>query len=395
MTTEEPTALTTTAEDEQGQEVVLTRQAPIDIYIVSPSGANVLIPQVNPVDPVSLIKQAITELQETAAYSNYHFELNGAPVSDYLEIAVYAPVEDASMTLTMVSDLYDVRKARLQLKRVRDIIAVPPVTRSASTNSQTSEGHDDDEAKGDEKGSAEVKSEEADDAAKEKSKGKLPVAEEVFAVHGFEKFYEEVLLRTGHAEPSPLAGAKAPSDVVKSVALSGWNPPSAGRKVQGDILYIEAADEGIFHITATPHGFFVNKSTRYVFDAAPAVNAHFSHELLYTLMGASAGLRTAWAALCTATEERDSTTSKHPFGPLDAIVTLYNQGREDQLSNRLQWNTPPTGLFAGDKGHTFDLGRTHEDLADGFGIDENGAPREWYVYAITLICVYVIIYRGD
>jgi hypothetical protein len=44
-------------------------------------------------------------------------------------------------------------------------------------------------------------------------------------------------------------------------------------------------EEAVFHITCTPSGFYVNKSTRHSFDPSPTVNAHFSHELFVTLLG--------------------------------------------------------------------------------------------------------------
>jgi hypothetical protein len=88
----------------------------------------------------------------------------------------------------------------------------------------------------------------------------------------------------------------------------------------------------VFHVTCTSGGFYVNKSTRYSFDPTPAVNAHFSHELFVTLLGASPSLRSSWHGLCT--YKPTTTTIKRPdssSGALDVVSTLYSQGREDQV----------------------------------------------------------------
>jgi protein TIF31 len=48
---------------------------------------------------------------------------------------------------------------------------------------------------------------------------------------------------------------------LKSVVLSGWNPPPASRRFVGDLLYVEVRtlDDTLLHITASPNGFYLNK----------------------------------------------------------------------------------------------------------------------------------------
>ena len=73
----------------------------------------------------------------------------------------------------------------------------------------------------------------------------LPSEEEIFAPLCLGSFFKEVLLRVGSAEEPPISSAdtvrvKDPSECVKSVSASGWNPPPMSRASQGDLLYIEA-----------------------------------------------------------------------------------------------------------------------------------------------------------
>jgi Mitochondrial function, CLU-N-term len=84
-------------------------------------------------------------------------------------------------------------------------------------------------------------------------KRRLPSEEEIFSPACLGSFFREVLLRVSSVEESPSKGSimgleakgtavrvKEPSECVKSVSASGWNPPPMSRASQGDLLYIEA-----------------------------------------------------------------------------------------------------------------------------------------------------------
>jgi len=157
------------------------------------------------------------------------------------------------------------------------------------------------------------------------------------------------------------------------------SPPPV-RRIQGDLLYIEIiTEEGVFHITSTGKGYYVNKSTRLIFDPNPNTKSHFSSELFTTLLGVSCSARSVWHTLCTHNEPVN--TMDLSSGALDTINSFYNQGREDLVFVRpqSQWNVPMKGTFGNvltDK-HTYDVSRLHDDLSDQFGSDERGGPREW------------------
>lgn len=90
-----------------------------------------------------------------------------------------------------------------------------------------------------------------------------------------------------------------------TVAISGFNPPPAQRKLLGDLVYLEVnlpGDEGTVHVTAIPSGFYVNRSKtevgghvkEYSFDPKPAAEPCFSHTLLDCLLLKSKSLRSSW-----------------------------------------------------------------------------------------------------
>jgi Mitochondrial function, CLU-N-term len=121
--------------DTKTQHVNSMRQSPLDITVILPNGKKLLIMSVSPSEPTSSIKQNLQEFQESAPYSNYFFEtVDNRVISDYVEIANYAPTSEdiCTMTIHLVPAQYDVRKSRQQLKRVRDIISYPPTTTGVS-----------------------------------------------------------------------------------------------------------------------------------------------------------------------------------------------------------------------------------------------------------------------
>lgn len=398
--TEESTECVTTADGTAPVSAI--RQSLIDITVVLPTGKNVIITSINPSEPTSLIRQTLQEYQESALYTSYVLETaDGAAISDYVEIANYAPIDEeiTNMKVLLIPAPYDIRKCRLQLRRIRDMIAYPPTLKGASSDSDVTDhsksisvalsddcnavassaetivsagadkvsvtdgiearseisprnGADEsseetkergiiDEAQDEEEdftaeelagcdptaefetstvevdsnsSSNEVKavtpdekstdgtvevalkddgSEQKvvdyltvekvkDDASKTKIKGDkapyndgikvtamgsevsstvkkamqknkaLPSETELFSPLSLQNFYRQTLLRVGSAQggakSTDISEGKVPSQCVKSVSASGWNPPPAFRKTQGDLLYIEAVT-GIHHYT--------------------------------------------------------------------------------------------------------------------------------------------------
>ena len=108
------------------------RQSPLDVTVVTPDGRKILIIAVNPSESASFIKQALQEFQESAQYTSYAFETEkGVQINEYIEIANYASFNEevSNMTINLVHAQYDIKKSRLQLKRVQDMIAYPPISR--------------------------------------------------------------------------------------------------------------------------------------------------------------------------------------------------------------------------------------------------------------------------
>ena len=105
-------------------------------------------------------------------------------------------------------------------------------------------------------------------------------------------------------------------------------------------LILSTAEEGVFHVTSTPKGFFVNRCTRTVFDPRPAPNPHFSHELFTTLLDVSSSLRSSWHSVCAnanasvdegeeggdeGSESEELNADSMNSGALDVVTALCSQ----------------------------------------------------------------------
>ena len=377
----------------------------VEVSVVLPSGVSYMVASVSASEPVSSMQQLLQEFSATCKYTNYKFSLPDSTISinESMEIGNYVtlptdeeqneckepPKDDNTdlaaqkLTLVLVPLLYDMKKCRAQLSRVRENISSPPTRQFTSSSGSSSSSNNN------ETGSAEGKGPETSKPiATELS---LPQEDEIFSHTSLDKFYRETLLRVG--SPTNNGMVKLPADCIKSVSISGWNPPPPYRCAAGDLLYFEivTADEGTFHVTGTTNGFYVNRSTRNHFDPTPTTNAHFSHELLDTILGLSASCRAAWKALCSQTHE-DVIIGKS--GALDGIANLYCNGRDTDPSLKLQWNVPITDNFSAESStsavtgvgagllkdrfvHGYDMSRAHDALTDLFGADDVGVLREW------------------
>jgi protein TIF31 len=382
----------------------------VTVAMVLPSGKTVVLATgVGATEQVAALPAVLVEGCHTAKYTCFTLEAqDGTPVSELAEIGAYVTGGGGSSssssagggsgaptaTFVMVPALYDVKKCNVHVARVRDIIQYPPkklfpglAVGPLPATPAAADG-----------AAAESAAVALPAAAVRATPAPAPTVEEVFMDVALERFYKDALLRVG---ATPSAAVRVPADCIKNIAYSGWHPPPANRRAQGDLVYLEVvtADEGTFQLTATPGGFYVNRSTRTAFDPAPAPHAHYSHELLDTILGLSASCRSAWKALST--HALDDEGRRRDPGALDGIAALYVTGHGSDLATNLkpQWNIAAATNFggpsnshgnglsnghsaatqrAGDRfAHPYSVARAQAAAADLFGMEEPGTLREW------------------
>lgn len=362
----------------------------IQLNIITPDETIVRLKNVGINEVFTTIKQTLYELVETAYYTNYSFAIkpdlndlndvndinlmNYVRINEYSEISYYISSSISVLTIFMILDDYDVKTARLHVKKLREFIANPPTIRGSDVSSNR-----------------------IDDSVKEAMNKELH-EEKLKVIFDLEKlsksphlkdFYQEILMRTGAVHVENIQNASILSNMMKSMIFSGYNPPSSSRQLVGDLFYLDIVLlDGIYHITCNNKGFYVNNSSNDSFDPKPKPKmAYFSHDLFLTMCSASKRFYQAWNQLLKSFEFVNSLKSsvqderedgsiegviegavegaiegavdqdvkaggrtrgggggegkRGRGGLLDTIAHIYASGKGDQISIIPQWNYPP------------------------------------------------------
>ena len=370
------------------------------------------ITRISTTESVQSIKQCLLEYQTTGFYTSYYFETRENDddegkfqrMNEYNELSVYITpsiVDDkGDINLYLVPEDYDVKKIRYHMKAVRDFLTMPPLISGniidvenkpvvdADTKSVITDSKD-----------AVDKNKRSKNNKKNNTNDTADTTVAITATPSIQSIIDEKLSLTDFYQKNIGAfgvpnfccvqgsqSAKLPSQCIKSISTSGWNPPPPYRKLQGDLVYLEVVtDDASFQVTGVASGFYVNKSTKGAFDPTPADNAHFSHELLFTLLSYSPSLRSSWESFLQRSAVEESTKNVTVF---DYIATFYAQGKGDNLNpKRMQWNVflPPKNIndqtlikSANILTHSYDMARVESDLANGFSVEDKGLLREWH-----------------
>lgn len=338
----------------------------INVTIVLPNDILVTIPNVLTIEAYGIISQNLREYIETAHYTNYHLQIvtdindDGVVIlNDYIEIGKYAvPVELANdrqvyvVKLIMVLDHYEIKTVRNHLTRTREVIMFPPSISGVVVDNINK----------------------SDIVDKPASSFNLPDKKVLFGQIKFSEFFDHTLFMNNNTASE--SKVKKISDCIRSISFSGWNPPPPPRKLQGDLAYLEVVtDEGPIHVTAVQRGFYVNKTTRHVFDPNPSANACFSHELLDTLSAVSPSCFKSLNSLKDGIVEKMKINDYNFAGVLTPIAQLFDEGRSHLAIQKPQWtffnHSKPTYE------HNFDIYRSQDDMSNSFGIEEKGTTKEW------------------
>jgi hypothetical protein len=375
------------------------------ITVLTPFDEKVFLGPVSLLENGSFIRQNLSEFYETCSYTHYNIEYGvgkeAVVINDFIELMKYMPVPDEAeeskevapleVTLRMTLADYKEKTAMAHVKRFREVVMFPPQIKAVLPQKEeeeaTPETTSEDEAR-----TSVPKPESESEVARRKEQAKANLPKESVLLNAevsLKGFYDSVLYSVGgDSEESKDISL---SDSILNVSYSGWNPPPFSRSTAGDLCYFEVrtASNSVIHITAIAGGFYVNNSTLNHFDPSPADKAHFSHELLYTLVGANSPFSQQWSALSAKLDldagekKAPLSVSTSPANALQSIATLYHQGRGDFTFQTPQWHAQASS--AGGKGqkrafdskHKYDSSRAQVVLADSFGMEEKGVPREW------------------
>ncbi|KAF9426690.1 Intracellular distribution of mitochondria [Podila epigama] len=220
----------------------------------------------SPREAIHDVRQSIVESTETCIHSCFSLAFNGTKLNDFVELGDVEGITPDS-ELDLILNNYTEREARIHVNRLRDLLAGP-----AKVN---------------------VNAVGIDPAMSFLSTVAGPVEETPVENSTYETAPDTVFSKYDlNSLPSlsdfvPRGLERTPVQCVKSIALSGWNPPPHHLRLRGDLMYliVTTLEGETVQITSTVTGFHVNKSTSNHFDPSPRNDAKAAadHSLIILL----------------------------------------------------------------------------------------------------------------
>lgn len=255
----------------------------VGLRILCGENRELYLPQVNTGETLHAIKAVLADFQETVFITAFHLEFrysvdensnhiekSVSEYGDYSVLSTFADIGIKECVFAIELDAYDLKQLRFHVKRIRDLclrshLSSIQLRRQSVGNAQENGSERDHNPATDSEGesSGEV-------AVPMSKKAKLQNSEETSSVdiprmdavlQG--TTLQQYLLESLCLTPSKVSSYQAQDavtlrHVIKSVHFSGWNPPPAHRKMQGDLLYLEVilSTEGTLFITCTSRFVF-------------------------------------------------------------------------------------------------------------------------------------------
>jgi protein TIF31 len=366
-------------------------QIVFSVLVECPHNVVVRVENVNSADTVMSIRQLLSEMPDVCYYTCYVLVLKNedgttTKLNDYIEITDY-PGLRAGARLCMEAERYDVRKARLHVRCLRQIMVNPPIATPGSKAEPMPEKEQGEAQKknGQSDPVVDERAKQADETSKQNAAAKqavlaqttlktmqaqipdvqIPVPVNLAAFHD-----ASALTQSYNPNTSISASTKkTPTlpECLRSLCFSGWNPPPPPRLLKGDLFYLEVMtlDEMCLHITATINGFYINCTSHDHFDPTPAPCPHYASTLVHLLENASSTFKKRFSLLLF----EQGPICKMSAIPYDSGLSLNAPGTTPPSTK--QWNAPNP------KSHKYDLNRSETDLLSTFGMDERGLLRDW------------------
>ncbi|KAF9898427.1 Intracellular distribution of mitochondria, partial [Lobosporangium transversale] len=220
----------------------------------------------SPREAIQDVRQSIVESTETCIHSCFSLAFNGVKLNDFMELGDVEGITPDS-ELDLVLNNYTEREARIHVNRLRDLLAGPAKLNVNAVGIDpglsflsTVSGH--------------VEEPPVDNSTYETAPTTV-----------FSKFDLKASAALSDFVPKGLE--RTPVQCVKSIALSGWNPPPHHLRLRGDLMYliVTTLEGETVQITSTATGFHVNKSTSNHFDPTPRQDAKAAsdHSLIVLL----------------------------------------------------------------------------------------------------------------
>ncbi|XP_068102299.1 clustered mitochondria protein homolog [Hyperolius riggenbachi] len=319
-----------------------------NVTVQLPGGDDLEV-QVSPKELVQEIIQVLMEQENSCHRTCFSLQFEGNVLDNFSELKSVAGLKEGSV-LKVVEEPYTIREARIHIRHFRDLLKSLDLTdayngvdcNSLSFLNSISEGDIGDSSSHDNNG----------------KKKKRPSTEQAY--DAIDCSPPEYILPGSTERPfqplQPLTSDSKSPQCLKSVMLSGWNPPPGNRKMHGDLMYLTVVtmEDNPIHITSSNRGFYVNQSTADVFNPKPSSPSHLCHSIVELLNQVSPAFKKNFAAL---------QKKRAHCHPLERIPTPYQV---------YSWIAPNTN-------HTVDCVRAEDAYNSRLGYEEHipGQTRDW------------------
>ncbi|XP_021944435.1 clustered mitochondria protein homolog isoform X3 [Folsomia candida] len=282
---------------------------------------------------VQELHQLLMEREDTCHRTCFSLQLDGITLDNFAELKSIPGLKDGSV-IRVVEEPYTCREARIHVKHVRDLLKPSDWADAYAGADCASLSFLNAVSGGD-------------------LSGKKRVVDCTPPDYIMPGTANSLLLNPIH----PLNKEHKPISCLKVMAASGWNPPPGYRKLHGDLMYllVVTLEDKTCHITTSPRGFYLNRSTTDEFDPAPSSPHNFlSHSLIELLNQISPAFRKSFTAL------QKRRMSRHPFERVATPYQVYS------------WVSPPIP-------HNLDAIRAEEAFSSKLGYEEHipGQTRDW------------------
>ncbi|XP_063769256.1 clustered mitochondria protein homolog isoform X2 [Pseudophryne corroboree] len=319
-----------------------------NVTIQIPGGDDVEI-QVSSKELVQEIIQILMEHEDSCHRTCFSLQFEGNVLDNFSELKSVEGLKEGSV-LKVVEEPYTIREARIHIRHFRDLLKSLDLTdayngvdcSSLSFLSNIFEGDIGEPSSYENNG---------------KKKKRSSIEQGLDAI---DCSPPEYILPGSTERPlqplQPIGLDNKPPQCLKSLIMSGWNPPPGNRKMHGDLMYLTVVtmEDHHINITSSNRGFYINQSTAEVFNPKPASPSHLCHSIVELLNQVSPAFKKNFSTL------QKKRVHRHP---LERIATPY------QIYN---WIAPSSN-------HIIDCLRAEDAYNSRLGYEEHipGQTRDW------------------
>ncbi|XP_056385246.1 clustered mitochondria protein homolog isoform X2 [Hyla sarda] len=318
-----------------------------NVTVQLPGGDTIEV-QVSPKELVQEIIQVLMEHEDSCHRTCFSLQFDGNVLDNFSELKSVEGLKDGSV-LKVVEEPYTIREARIHIRHFRDLLKSLDLT---------------DAYNGVDCSSLSFLSSISEDSCSSENNGnngkkkKRSSAEQ--GLDAIDCSPPEYILPGSVERPlqplQPFSNDNKPPQCLKSLIMSGWNPPPGNRKMHGDLLYLTVVtmEDHHINITSSNRGFYINQSTAEVFNPKPASPSHLSHSIVELLNQVSPAFKKNFSNL------QKKRVHRHP---LERIATPY------QIYT---WISPSSN-------HIIDCVRAEDAYNSRLGYEEHipGQMRDW------------------